>query len=281
MLIAQISDCHIRSDESPFDQLVNSTETLERVVAHLMSSDITPDVLLATGDLTESGTKEEYSLLLELLAPVDIPVLPIPGNHDEGKQFREALESYLPGKLPQTHCSYVEDSYPVRLIGLDTSLEGRHDGHFDDERFEWLEEQLHQSPDKPTVIFTHFPPFMSGIHFMDISGLKDPERFCSLVEENPQVKLVTSGHLHRPIPTMIGTSSDSGCPSTPRVLGLDLNPASGSLVDEPPSYQLHRWDGIRFVTHTAVAWEGKTFDLSSWINKVAEQASSGSGFPKK
>ena len=116
---------------------------------------------------------------------------------------------------------------------------------------------------------------------MDISGLKDPERFCSLVEKNPQVKLVTSGHLHRPITTMIGTSIASVCPSTSHQLGLDLNPASGSLVDEPPSYQLHRWDGIRFVTHTAVAWEGKTFDLSSWINKVVEQASSDYGFPKK
>ena len=103
MLIAQISDCHIRSEESPFDHLVNSTETLERVVAHLMSRDITPDVLLATGDLTESGAEEEYSLLLELLAPIEIPVLPIPGNHDEGQQFRQALTNLFQNSIDSIH----------------------------------------------------------------------------------------------------------------------------------------------------------------------------------
>ena len=280
MLIAQISDCHIRSGPSPFDRLVDSTETLKQVVSHLVNNKVKPDVVLATGDLTESGTKEEYSALIELLSPLDLPVLPIPGNHDEYPQFKNSLNHYLPENLPATHCSYVNEDYPLRLIGLDTSLSGRHDGDFDDERFEWLEKKLLEAPEAPSVIFTHFPPFSSGIHFMDISGLKNSDRFCSLVEKNPQVKLVVSGHLHRSIATTIGTSAASVCPSTSHQLGLELDPTQGSLINEPPSYQLHRWDGLRFTTHTAMVWEGKTFDLSSWIKEVENQASSGAGFPK-
>ncbi len=61
MLIAQISDCHIRSGPSPFDKLVDSSETLKQVVSHLLSNKVKPDVVLATGDLTESGTDEEYA----------------------------------------------------------------------------------------------------------------------------------------------------------------------------------------------------------------------------
>ena len=281
MLIAQISDCHIRSGPSPFDKLVDSSETLKQVVSHLLSNKAQPDVLLATGDLTESGTDEEYVELLDLLSPLDLPRLPIPGNHDEYSKFENSLERYLPKELPNSHCSYVNDDFPIRLIGLDTSLPGRHDGDFDDERFEWLEEKLVSDSEKPTLLFTHFPPFASGIHFMDISGLKNSERLCSLIEKNPQIKLVVSGHLHRPIATMIGSSVASVCPSTSHQLGLELNPEYGSLVDEPPGYQLHRCDGHRFTTHTATVWEVKTFDLSSWISEVNQQSSRGTGFPKK
>ena len=281
MLIAQISDCHIRSGPSPFDGLVDSSETLRQVVSHLLNNRRKPDVILATGDLTESGTKEEYASLIDLLSPLNLPVLPIPGNHDECPQFKNSLKRYLPEGLPETHCSYVNEDYPIRLIGLDTSLVGRHDGDFDDERFEWLEKKLLQASEAPTVIFTHFPPFSSGIHFMDVSGLRNSERFCSLVEKNPQIKLVISGHLHRPIATTIGTTAASVCPSTSHQLGLELDPAHGSLVNEPPSYQLHRWDGLRFTTHTAMVWEGKTFDLSSWIKEVDKQSSDETGFPKK
>ena len=56
MLIAQISDCHIRDHVGTFGKLVDTTETLGRVVDHLVDLDPGPDVVLATGDLTDDGT---------------------------------------------------------------------------------------------------------------------------------------------------------------------------------------------------------------------------------
>ena len=43
MLIAQISDCHIRDHGGHLARLVDTTETLRRVVEHLMALDPAPD----------------------------------------------------------------------------------------------------------------------------------------------------------------------------------------------------------------------------------------------
>ena len=227
MLIAQISDCHIRDHASAFGKLVDTTETLGRVVDHLVDLDPGPDVVLATGDLTDDGTETQYNTLLAVLAP---------------------LADRLPPNVAEGHCSYIVVDHPVRLVGLDTSLPGRHDGRFDEVRESWLDCTLADEPDRPTVVFTHFPPFETGLRFMDQAGLLDADRFRATIERHPQVRLLVTGHLHRTIHTVIGSTPVSTCPSTGNQLGLDLHPDRGSAVDEPSGFQLHRWDGERFVT---------------------------------
>ena len=83
--------------------------------------------VLVTGDLTDDGTKEQYSQLLEIISSLNTPWLPIPGNHDDYSEFLNAFSSKLPDNIPQNHCSYVIDDFPVRLVALDTSLPGQHD----------------------------------------------------------------------------------------------------------------------------------------------------------
>ena len=283
MLIAQISDCHIRDHIGAFGKLVDTTETLGRVVDHLMALDPGPDVVLATGDLTDDGTETQYNTLLAVLAPLADRLLPLPGNHDEGPAFRFAFADRLPPDVAENHCSYVVADHPVRLVGLDTSLPGRHDGRFDEVRESWLDSTLADEPDRPTLVFTHFPPFETGLRFMDQAGLLDADRFRTTIERHPQVRLLVTGHLHRTIHTVIGSTSVSTCPSTGNQLGLDLHPDRGSAVDEPSGFQLHRWDGERFVTHTGMVRDPATIrsvDLGPFVAEIRKRAEIGQPFTK-
>ncbi len=280
MLIAQISDTHIRDHLGMFGELVDTSETLKKAVRLLNSLEPQPDVVLVTGDLTDDGTKEQYSLLLEMLSSLNAPLLPLPGNHDEHSEFLNAFSSTLPDEIPENHCSYVIDNFPVRLIALDTSLPGQHDALFSEDHELWLSTVLSQEKDKPTLIFTHFPPFETGINFMDLSGLKSADRLEKIIRNNPQVKLVVSGHLHRSIQTSFASTMISVCPSTGNQLKLDLNPKNGSAVDEPPGFQLHLWKNDRFVTHTGIIWDGKELDMSQWVAYVNEKISKNEGIIK-
>ena len=280
MLIAQISDIHIRDHLGMFGELVDTSKTLEKAIKLLNALDPQPDVVLATGDLTDDGTKEQYSQFLEIIAPLNAPLLPLPGNHDDYSEFINAFSSTLPDEIPKNHCSYVIDNFPVRLIALDTSLPGQHDALFSKDHELWLSQVLAQEKDKPTLIFTHFPPFETGINFMDISGLKSADRLEKIIRSNPQVKLVVAGHVHRPIQTSFASTMISVCPSTGNQLKLDLNPKNGSAVDEPPGFQLHIWKNDRFVTHTGIIWDGKELDMSQYVAYVNEKISKNEGIIK-
>ena len=280
VLIAQISDCHIREEPGMFGHLVDTSASLASIVDHLATLDPAPDVVLATGDLTDDGTKAQYALLVDLLAPIGDYLLPLPGNHDEESLFRSTFADRIPEDVAEGHCSYVVDEHPVRLIGLDTSLPGYHDGLFGDAQEVWLDAVLRERPEHPTLVFTHFPPFTTGINFMDISGLSGAARLRKVIDAHPQVRMLVAGHLHRPIQTTVGNTLVSVCPSTGNQLGLDLHPNRGSAVDEPPGYQLHRWDGERFVTHTGLLWEGQRMDMSDFIAAIQARAAQGKSFPK-
>ena len=284
MLIAQISDCHIRDQGGWFAGLVDTTETLRRVVDHLVGLDPAPDVILATGDLTDDGTASQYATLLDVLTPIADRLLPIPGNHDECPLFRGAFADVLPGNLADDHCSYVIEDHPVRLVGLDNSIPGRHDGRFDPVRERWLDDVLAADPDRPTLVFTHFPPFETGLRFMDDAGLLDSDRLRAVIERNPQVRLLVTGHLHRPIHTTIGSTLVSTCPSTGNQIRLDLHPERGAAVDEPPGYQLHRWDGERFVTHTGMVRDPasvRTVSLDGFVAEIRRRLEAGEPFAKE
>src|SRR6187551_2297151 len=91
MLIAQISDMHVKPPGEMLYKRIDTAGFLERAVAHILALYPQPDVVLATGDLVDGGKAEEYTLLRRLLAPLPMPVYLIPGNHDAREALRDAF----------------------------------------------------------------------------------------------------------------------------------------------------------------------------------------------
>jgi 3',5'-cyclic AMP phosphodiesterase CpdA len=253
MLIAQISDMHIRPEGALAYGRVDTAPYLARAVEHLLRLEPQPDVVLATGDLVDAGSAEEYARLRALLAPLPMPVYLIPGNHDA----RDALARAFPdhGYLPRggRFLQYVVEDHPVRLIGLDTLVPGQTGGLLCEERLGWLAARLAEAPDRPTVIFMHHPPFVTGIAHMDAYGLARASEFADVVRRHPQVERVVCGHLHRPIQARVGGTLASTAPSTAHQVVLDLEDGNPLMFTmEPPACHLHVWrPGAGLVSHTS------------------------------
>lgn len=252
MLIAQLTDIHIGFEPGNPDE--PNMQRLRAVIARLRDGPNRPDVVLLTGDLTEQGDAESFARLAETVGALPCPVWPMTGNHDE----RAALLAAFP-HTPSAggFVQYALELGGLRLILLDTLEPGRHGGAFCEERAAWLCAELAAHPSTPTVIAMHHPPFESGIAWLD-SDAREPwiARFGAAIVGHAQVKAIIAGHLHRVIHTQLQGVPLAVCSSVAPAVGLDLNPVDAdrpdgraAIVDEPPSYALHRWDGERLVSH--------------------------------
>jgi 3',5'-cyclic-AMP phosphodiesterase len=113
VVIAQITDTHIRPEGVLAYGRVDTAPYLARAVQHLLGLTPRPDVVLATVDLVDAGSAAEYERLRALLAPLPMPVYLIPGNHDDRDALVAAFADhrYLPrgGRFIQ----YVVEDYPA------------------------------------------------------------------------------------------------------------------------------------------------------------------------
>jgi Icc protein len=261
MLIAQISDLHIKTEGRLAYGVVDTAGMLAACVAHLQRLDPQPDAVLVTGDLVDYGRSEEYALLRELLAPLAMPLYLLPGNHDERSALREAFPEPRFDHLRQAaeFVQYAVDLGPLRLLALDTVVPQQGHGALCARRLDWLAQRLAEDS-RPTVIAMHHPPFATGIAHMDALGLLEgAAELEAIVRRHPHIERVLCGHLHRPIQVRFGDTLASTCPSPAHQVALDLR-ADGPdcFIMEPPGYQLHAWRGGRLVTHTVVLgdWAG-------------------------
>ncbi|MCT7922930.1 metallophosphoesterase, partial [Burkholderia pseudomallei] len=69
MLLAHISDLHIKRPGALAYRRVDTAAHLARCVARLNALEPRPDAVLVTGDLTDFGDDDEYAHLKALLAP--------------------------------------------------------------------------------------------------------------------------------------------------------------------------------------------------------------------
>lgn len=252
MLIAQITDTHLKAPGRLAYRRVDTAAMLARCVAQVVALDPPPDLIVMTGDLADLGRPEEYEHLKRLLAPLRAPLLAVPGNHDDRAAMRAAFAAggYLPAQ-GFLHFA-VDGRFPLRIVGLDTVVPGEGRGELCAERLAWLERTLADKPEAPTLLLMHHPPFATGIGHMDDIGLTGREAFANIVERHPQIEAILCGHLHRDIQTMVGGRRALTCPSPAHQVALDLRPGAPSCFRmEPPGYMLHRWDGARLVSHTA------------------------------
>lgn len=259
MLIAHLSDLHVFSlaPETSVGRL-DIVPVVEAIVADLCALDPAPDAVVFTGDLADGGTEDDYRLVGRLLAPLPMPVIAVPGNHDRRGAMRTVLGAELgfePGAFLNSRIGVGE----ATLIGLDTVIAGQPQGELCGARLDWLAAQL-ETAGPVTFIGMHHPPFPTGNSFWDRGNIvAGGERFRALIAGARSEVRVLCGHVHQ---TMHGVWAGrycaiAGSPSFQYALAIggDSEPP---VVVEPYFYHLHhrRDDGSFGVHRCHVALPG-------------------------
>ena len=259
MLIAQISDTHIAGWNKQAYDVAPMAENLEKTVKHINQLKLKADVTIITGDIGNTGKKEEYEQAKSILEKLDMPYFVIPGNHDS----RESLFSIFGNFHCFRHHEFIQYSindYSLRLIGVDSTALSKPGGELCGARLRWLEHQLIQDKEKPTIVFMHHPPLNLGVAESNNDGFIGALELGIILEKHNNIKRILCGHVHLPIFSQWAGTIVSTAPSIGMTLALDLTLKDDSKFTlNTPAYQLHHWTPENnLITHTVT------------INKKAE-----------
>jgi len=251
VLIAQITDCHVTAAGTLAYGVVDTNRFLAAAVAHLNALRPRPELVLITGDLVDGGRPDQYAMLRDLLAPLELPYRLMPGNHDDREALRAAFADHGYLRADGEFLHYTIEDHPVRVIALDTVVPGRPEGELCPRRLGWLAKRLAEAPERATLIAMHHPPVDTGILHMDAMRCFGEAELGALVEDYPCVVRIVAGHVHRPVVVGWRGTVVQICPSTAHQVGLTLGPDDGGCAsDEPPAVALHLWrPGRGMVSH--------------------------------
>jgi 3',5'-cyclic-AMP phosphodiesterase len=139
----------------------------------------------------------------------------------------------------------VLDVAGLRLIALDSLIEGADDGRLDPTSLAFAARALDDSPG-PAVIALHHPPVAVGHDLMDRLGLRDPEGLAELAD-HPRLAAILSGHVHTSVAGRFAGApllGAGGVASTMR-LGSRTDPIADAAA--VPVFAVHVFDDAGWV----------------------------------
>ena len=154
---AVASDLHVGKEELGRDGVLDDDDMLHSL-SQVSAALPRPRFVALTGDLVQANRPEHYAILRDAAASLDIPVVPVPGNHDwydRGASYRSILG-------PDMYSFDQEDAHYVVLndnAGVATWTS-------------FLQWDLEAVPEtRPVVAFIHRPPEDPELAALEASGV--------------------------------------------------------------------------------------------------------------
>jgi Icc protein len=207
--LLHLTDLHLYANPEEEIYGVRTDVSFRAVLEKALSDDNwRPDAVLLTGDLVEDCSRAGYERLRALLEPLSLPILCLPGNHDDPSVIGQVLND---GDF--TFCGHRDFDH-WRLILLDSHVGGADFGLLRDDELQRLEQTLQEAGRRNVLVAVHHQPIPIESPWLDAAGLHNGSDLVSLVEHSDQAKLVVWGHVHQAFDTRRGSLRMLSTPST-------------------------------------------------------------------
>lgn len=231
-LIAQLTDPHLRDDGA--DPCHDPKAAMRQAFAKIAAMDRRPDAIVLTGDIIDRSAKG-YAHAIPILREAPVPLVPLPGNHDDAAGFRTAFEDRA--EFACDHLSFTMQIADLRLIALDTTLPDGRTG-LDATRLDWLAGVL-GNLQVPSLLALHHPPFPTLPLHLDEPGFQNADALSRLLTDS-SVRRIIAGHSHRAIQTVWAGRLASTAPAIGHGLSLSLTGMeSKKPIRLAPAFDLH------------------------------------------
>lgn len=252
--VIQFTDPHLYGSETETLRGIATFPALKAALADAQQSSAwPPDVVLVTGDLVQDDPAG-YPHIRSVFGTLGMPILCIPGNHDDPAVMRRELRS------APFHVGGFADFGAWRLVLLDSCLPGSASGHLSQQTLAAMDEALSTAEGRHCLVTLHHHPVALSSRWLDRVGLDNAEEFFDRLEKHHNVRAVVWGHVHQ---AYDGLRKSVRLLATPSTCAQFVPHADEFAVDRrPPAYRTFelRADGSLL---TEVVWVEKRLAGSS------------------
>jgi 3',5'-cyclic AMP phosphodiesterase CpdA len=186
--ILHVSDLHFGARDDPI---------LEEALARLASR-VDPELVIASGDLTHRGRRDQHERAASFLRALDRPVLAVPGNHDIPYTFPARFIS--PWREFEREWQTAEPTYTgpaAHVVGLNSVRPWRHQsGGVSDEQLDRAATKLRQGvPGALRVVVLHHQMIGAPWRSRKKPVARRNHVLARLVDSGAE--LIVGGHIHQ------------------------------------------------------------------------------------
>jgi 3',5'-cyclic-AMP phosphodiesterase len=198
MKFIHISDLHIL----PRPQTIRGIDVcarLDAAVASITANFADAELVMVTGDMTDSGDAESYAEARRILDRLPMPWHTLMGNHDGRASHARTVLPHLPWQADGS-LQYALETPAGRFIALDSSISGKDSGRLTPARLTWLRDQLNSARAVGTdvYLFMHHVPFDISIDWLDEIKFENGDELWDVLKDFDNIRHMFMGHIHRP-----------------------------------------------------------------------------------
>lgn len=196
------SDIHIPDKRGDLFHGIDPFQKIDKLIENTKKLELDPSFTIITGDVSHTGTVQSYYHVKQYISKIQTlggPVFPTMGTKDNRKNFKKIILGE-DSTQEEPSCYYSKTIEGLHVIVMDSHTSGSRTGSFSEGQLEWLENELREHKDIPSVIAFHEPIFFFGE--LGLFDKKDALRFQDIISSG-NVLAVLNGHLHAPMYTVI------------------------------------------------------------------------------
>ncbi len=226
--LTHFTDPHLYGSETETLRGIATLPALTATLAQAKAQDWPPDAVLVTGDIVQDDPAG-YSHFRRLFASLGMPVLCIPGNHDEPTIMSRELRG-----APFVVGGHV-DMGAWRIVLLDSCKPGSASGLLSESSLAALEESLAAAQNRHCMVCLHHHPIAMDSRWLDRVGLENAAEFLQIIDRHRNVRAVVWGHVHQ---SYDGLRNGVRLLATPSTCAQFVPHAADFAVDRrPPAFR--------------------------------------------
>lgn len=228
--LLQVTDLHILP---AFENTLLGVQTeryFHDILANAFEQRKHYDLLLLTGDLGQSPCIESYQRIFQKVENSQIPVRCLAGNHDDYDLMQHIFNT------PEINCQKQTCFANWQILMLNSQIVGSEKGALAQTELDFLETCLNERKDLFTLIALHHNCLPTNSAWLDTMQVENSDAFLNIVMQFPNVKAITTGHIHQEMDTKMGEISVFGTPST--CFQFSLNSVNFQMDRTPPGYRI-------------------------------------------